>query len=93
MVPHENAGLEGASSDVILVMGKLVKQSRSVLAGAYISSKTLLTHMVMLPEGDMAEGDAVCGRVKEGHLADGYDGDPTEAPTCPRCLAKWNKTT
>ncbi len=62
-------------------------ETRPVLAGAYKSAKTLLTHLTEVP-GERA----VCG--KANNLADPYSIEDTEreaAPSCPTCERYWNK--
>ncbi len=65
-------------------MSTTIWETRGVLAGAYKSTKSLLTHSV---EVDQNGNDirVYCGRVELDHVADGFGGDTTEAPTCPRC--------
>ncbi len=55
-----------------------------VLAAAYPKSHQgpFLVHAVD------ADGHAVCGRVRDEHLAEYADPRHT-APTCPHCLQKW----
>lgn len=65
-----------------------IYQTRSVLAGAYKSRKSLtstLTHKVEVDEQG-TEIRVVCGRVELDHISDVWSGDANAAPTCPRCL-------
>lgn len=73
-------------------------ETRHVLAGAYrgrdISERALLTHSILVdgvhPDG--TELRVLCGQPLE-HMADAYSHPDMidEAPTCPRCLLRWEK--
>ncbi len=62
-------------------------QTRAVLAGAYKGKRANLdatrTHLVDTQDATGGE-KALCGRASQ--LADCHASDPTEAPTCARCL-------
>lgn len=69
-------------------------QTRAVLAAAYPKHKMrdmkpgeALTHIVRVVDGDDAE--VLCGRVDPENLADELATDKTAAPSCPRCLGRY----
>lgn len=62
-------------------------ETRAVLAGAYLTVKTVLTHAVeVTTSGDDVR--VLCGRVRLESLADPNAGDVTAAPTCALCAKR-----
>ena len=68
-------------------------ETRAVLAGAYVSAMTMLTHAVTV-DADGRDASVLCKRVKLDSLADAYalttEGRQAE-PTCQVCATKWKK--
>ncbi len=69
-------------------------QTRAVLAGAYrgkADARALLTHLV---DTNVSGENALCRKVKPGHMVDEYAHTSDELaarPTCPLCAAKWDR--
>ncbi len=67
-------------------------QTAAVLAGAYVTLKSCLTHLVEID----AHGSTVrvmCRGVKLDNIADGYalsEKERTARPTCKVCGKKWD---